>query len=43
MRVVDIVRDSQDACGPITKRITLKEVNRGEVLLKLDLLLFGKR
>lgn len=43
VRVGDIVRDSKDACGPITKRIKLREVNKGDVVLKLDLLLFGSR
>ncbi|XP_058804871.1 intersectin-1 isoform X2 [Phymastichus coffea] len=43
VRVVDIVRDSKDACGPITKRIKLREVDRGDVVLKLDLRLFGSR
>ncbi|XP_023316913.1 intersectin-2 isoform X3 [Trichogramma pretiosum] len=40
VRVIDIVRDSKDACGPITKRIKLREVVRGDVVLKLDLRLF---
>ncbi|XP_023246440.1 intersectin-1 isoform X2 [Copidosoma floridanum] len=43
VRVVDIVRDSSDTFGPITKRIKLREVDRGHVLLKLDLRLFGSR
>lgn len=43
VRVADIMRDSQDACGPIQKRIKLREVERGEVVLKLDLRLFGTR
>ncbi|XP_043286823.1 intersectin-2 isoform X3 [Venturia canescens] len=43
IRVADIMRDSKDACGPIQKRIKLREVERGEVVLKLDLRLFGSR
>lgn len=43
VRVADIMRDSRDACGPIQKRIRLHEVERGEVVLKLDLCLFGGR
>lgn len=42
VRVSDIMRDSRDSCGPITKRIKLHEVETGEVVLKLDLRLFGQ-
>ncbi|XP_012284787.1 intersectin-2 isoform X2 [Orussus abietinus] len=41
IRVADINRDSKDACGPIQKRIKLHEVEKGDVVLKLDLRLFG--
>ncbi|XP_076392418.1 dynamin associated protein 160 isoform X5 [Megachile rotundata] len=43
IRVADIMRDSRDSCGPIQKRIRLHEVERGIVVLKLDLRLFGNR
>ncbi|XP_043468951.1 intersectin-1 isoform X3 [Leptopilina heterotoma] len=42
VRVVDIMRDSNDSCGPIQKRIKLREVERGDVVLKLDLRLFNE-
>ena len=42
VRVVDIMRDSSDSCGPIQKRIKLREVERGDVVLKLDLRLFNE-
>ena len=42
IRVVDIMRDSSDSCGPIQKRIKLREVERGDVVLKLDLRLFNE-
>ncbi|XP_025153688.1 intersectin-2 isoform X3 [Harpegnathos saltator] len=41
IRVADIMRDSKDSCGPIQKRIKLREVESGDVVLKLDLRLFG--
>ncbi|XP_020278373.1 intersectin-1 isoform X3 [Pseudomyrmex gracilis] len=41
VRVADIMRDSKDTCGPIQKRIKLHEVESGDVVLKLDLRLFG--
>ncbi|XP_018398633.1 PREDICTED: intersectin-2 isoform X1 [Cyphomyrmex costatus] len=41
IRVADIMRDSKNSCGPIQKRIKLHEVESGEVVLKLDLRLFG--
>nr|XP_012216614.1 PREDICTED: intersectin-1 isoform X3 [Linepithema humile] len=41
VRVVDIMRDSKDSCGPIQKRIKLHEVESGDVVLKLDLRLFN--
>ncbi|KAG5347923.1 ITSN2 protein, partial [Acromyrmex charruanus] len=41
IRVADITRDSKNSCGPIQKRIKLHEVESGEVVLKLDLRLFG--
>ncbi|XP_076246231.1 dynamin associated protein 160 isoform X2 [Calliopsis andreniformis] len=43
IRVADIMRDSRDSCGPIQKRIQLHEVEKGTVVLKLDLRLFGNR
>ncbi|XP_054002399.1 intersectin-1 isoform X6 [Hylaeus anthracinus] len=43
VRVADIKRDSRDSCGPIQKRIRLREVEKGTVVLKLDLRLFGNR
>ncbi|XP_076663199.1 dynamin associated protein 160 isoform X5 [Andrena cerasifolii] len=43
IRVADIMRDSRDSCGPIQKRIRLHEVEKGVVVLKLDLRLFGNR
>ncbi|KZC10712.1 Intersectin-1, partial [Dufourea novaeangliae] len=43
IRVADIMRDSKDSCGPIQKRIRLREVETGTVVLKLDLRLFGNR
>ncbi|XP_076754423.1 dynamin associated protein 160 isoform X3 [Xylocopa sonorina] len=43
IRVADIMRDSRDSCGPIQKRIRLHEVEKGTVVLKLDLRLFGNR
>ncbi|XP_068979459.1 intersectin-1 isoform X2 [Bombus flavifrons] len=43
IRVADIMRDSRDSCGPIQKRIQLHEVEKGIVVLKLDLRLFGNR
>ncbi|XP_032679451.1 intersectin-2 isoform X3 [Odontomachus brunneus] len=43
VRVADIMRDSKDSCGPIQKRIKLREVESGDVVLKLDLRLFGNR
>nr|XP_031841629.1 intersectin-1 isoform X3 [Nomia melanderi] len=43
IRVADIMRDSRDSCGPIQKRIRLHEVEKGIVVLKLDLRLFGNR
>lgn len=42
VRVVDIMRDSNDSFGPIQKRIKLREVERGDVVLKLDLRLFDE-
>ncbi|XP_033230304.1 intersectin-1 isoform X3 [Belonocnema kinseyi] len=42
VRVVDIMRDSNDCFGPIQKRIKLREVERGDVVLKLDLRLFDE-
>lgn len=41
IKVVDIMRDCRDCVGPIQKRILLREVDKGEVILKLDLRLFG--
>lgn len=41
IRVADIMRDSKNSCGPIQKRINLHEVESGDVVLKLDLRLFG--
>ncbi|XP_044011155.1 intersectin-1 isoform X3 [Aphidius gifuensis] len=41
VKVVDIMRDCRDCVGPIQKRILLREVDKGEVILKLDLRLFG--
>ncbi|XP_025989410.2 intersectin-1 isoform X4 [Solenopsis invicta] len=41
IRVADIMRDSKNSCGPIQKRIKLHEVESGDVVLKLDLRLFG--
>ncbi|XP_011350007.2 intersectin-2 isoform X6 [Ooceraea biroi] len=41
IRVADIMRDSKDSCGPIQKRFKLHEVESGDVVLKLDLRLFG--
>ncbi|XP_035731283.1 intersectin-1-like isoform X7 [Vespa mandarinia] len=43
IKVVDIMRDSKDSCGPILQRFRLREVERGDVILKLDLRLFGSR
>ncbi|XP_076618966.1 dynamin associated protein 160 isoform X3 [Colletes latitarsis] len=43
IRVADIMRDSRDSCGPIQKRIRLHEVEKGTVVLKLDLRLFNNR
>ncbi|XP_026300046.1 intersectin-1 isoform X8 [Apis mellifera] len=43
IRVADIMRDSKDSCGPIQKRIGLHEVEKGSVVLKLDLRLFGNQ
>ncbi|KAG7207393.1 hypothetical protein KM043_009047 [Ampulex compressa] len=43
IRVADIMRDTKDTCGPIQKRIKLHEVEKGNVVLKLDLRLFGNR
>ncbi|XP_015589739.1 intersectin-1 isoform X6 [Cephus cinctus] len=43
IRVADIMRDSKDSCGPIQKRIRLREVEKGDVVLKLDLRLFDAR
>ncbi|XP_043521564.1 intersectin-1 isoform X12 [Frieseomelitta varia] len=43
IRVADIMRDSRDSCGPVQKRIRLHEVEKGIVVLKLDLRLFGNR
>ncbi|CAK9797482.1 ITSN1 [Anthophora plagiata] len=40
IRVADIMRDSRDSCGPIQKSIRLHEVEKGMVVLKLDLRLF---
>ncbi|XP_066583007.1 intersectin-1 [Prorops nasuta] len=40
IRVADIMRDCKGCCGPIQKRIRLHEVERGDVILKLDLHLF---
>lgn len=37
------MRDSKDSCGPIQKRIPLHEVEKGNVVLKLDLRLFGNQ
>lgn len=37
------MRDSKDSCGPIQKRIGLHEVEKGSVVLKLDLRLFGNQ
>lgn len=41
IRVADIMKDSKNSCGPIQKRIKLHEVESGDVVLKLDLRLFG--
>ncbi|XP_011861112.1 PREDICTED: intersectin-1 isoform X2 [Vollenhovia emeryi] len=41
IRVAEIMRDSRNSCGPIQKRINLHEVESGDVVLKLDLRLFG--
>lgn len=43
IKVADIMRDSKDSCGPILQRFRLREVERGDVILKLDLRLFGGR
>ncbi|XP_043682851.1 intersectin-1 isoform X10 [Vespula pensylvanica] len=43
IKVADIMRDSKDSCGPILQRFRLREVERGDVILKLDLRLFGSR
>ncbi|XP_031369761.1 intersectin-1 isoform X9 [Apis dorsata] len=43
IRVADVMRDSKDSCGPIQKRIPLHEVEKGNVVLKLDLRLFGNQ
>lgn len=40
IRVADVMRDSKNSCGPIQKRISLHEVESGDVVLKLDLRLF---
>ncbi|KAL0103076.1 hypothetical protein PUN28_018401 [Cardiocondyla obscurior] len=40
IRVADVMRDSKNSCGPIQKKIKLREVESGDVVLKLDLRLF---
>ena len=42
VKLIDIERDVKATKGPITKRLLLHEVDAGEVLVKLDLLLFDK-
>ncbi|XP_015189067.1 PREDICTED: intersectin-1 isoform X9 [Polistes dominula] len=41
IRVADIMRDSKNVRGPILQRFKLREVEQGDVILKLDLRLFN--
>ena len=40
IRVCDVRRDTREKRGPITKRLTLHEVDSGEVVVKLDLQIY---
>jgi hypothetical protein len=42
VRIADILRATQNGNGPIIKRLSLRLVKTGEILLKLDLRLFKK-
>ncbi|KAK7791370.1 hypothetical protein R5R35_007909 [Gryllus longicercus] len=42
VRVADILRETANSRGPINKRLKLREVEAGEIVLKLDLHLFSK-
>lgn len=41
VRIHDILKERSATKGPITKRLLLHEVESGEVVVKLDLQLFG--
>ncbi|XP_014616737.1 PREDICTED: intersectin-1 isoform X1 [Polistes canadensis] len=43
IRVADIMRDSKNVRGPILQRFKLREVEKGDVILKLDLRLFNSK
>ncbi|KAL3194271.1 hypothetical protein MRX96_016402 [Rhipicephalus microplus] len=40
VRVWDIVRETRQTRGPITKQLRLFEVDQGEVVIRLDLHIF---
>ncbi|XP_063218277.1 intersectin-1 isoform X2 [Bacillus rossius redtenbacheri] len=43
VRVADILRETRDCHGPVSSRLALREVESGEIALKLDLRLFSGR
>ena len=40
IKIADILRETKETKGPITKKLVLHEVESGEVLVKLDIQLF---
>ncbi len=40
IRIKDIMKETRETKGPITKRLLLHEVDSGEVIVKLDLQLY---
>lgn len=43
VRIADVLEDSKLYRGPLIKRLPLHEVERGEIVLKLDIQLFNRR
>jgi hypothetical protein len=40
LKVTDILRETQNTNGPITKKLILHQVESGEIVVKLDLQMF---
>jgi hypothetical protein len=40
LKVADILRETQNTNGPITKKLILHQVESGEIVVKLDLQMF---